>query len=211
MSNDDLLEAWKWLDDCGGVMALSNHPGADMLIQAGLAKKGGLDSLGRRTLVQIKGTYPPGYAPTKSSNVQDLVDFFRDLPSCPQGSDTPKNMAERALKLAKTIPNTRGTGFYRGTWLNLIEWIPEMIGFEGNNFKVADHGGVVIMCPKDWVHLEDNYSQTRYYDQDEYILGGIIGMVRDIPVLVTPFIPEGQVHIVNQSFTYISPFQNLSP
>jgi len=49
--DDDLVDAYEWLLDCDGEMAMENNPRADDLVKAGLAKEGGLDKFGRRLLV----------------------------------------------------------------------------------------------------------------------------------------------------------------
>lgn len=49
-----LEECLQWLKDCGGVMAMANNPMAHQLIKAGLAKRGGYNHLGQRTLILVE-------------------------------------------------------------------------------------------------------------------------------------------------------------
>lgn len=49
-----LEECLQWLKDCGGVMAIANNPMAHQLIKEGLAKRGGYNHLGQRTLILIE-------------------------------------------------------------------------------------------------------------------------------------------------------------
>jgi hypothetical protein len=50
-----LEECLQWLKDCGGVMAIANNPMAHQLIKEGLAKRGGYNHLGQRTLILVEG------------------------------------------------------------------------------------------------------------------------------------------------------------
>ena len=73
----ELADALQWLQDCGGTMAMNNNPMAAQLIKAGLAKKGGYDHLGRRTLVLVGQIKTKATRETISPRTRS---FFENLP-----------------------------------------------------------------------------------------------------------------------------------
>lgn len=48
-----MADCYQWLIDCGGKMAMENNPMAQPLIDAGVARLGGVDYLGRRLIVLV--------------------------------------------------------------------------------------------------------------------------------------------------------------